>query len=71
MTVEKASIASHPSFEFERLYFYGCFSVFAVQFGTKAHKAAFTIKIRFGTIPKLYYSGPQKGEFDIVSFIYV
>ncbi|XP_029690063.1 beta-1,4 N-acetylgalactosaminyltransferase 1a isoform X2 [Takifugu rubripes] len=39
-----------------------------VQFGTKAHKAAFTIKIRFGTIPKLYYSGPQK-EYNISALV--
>lgn len=37
-----------------------------VQFGTKRHRALFTIKIGHGAIPKLYYPGPQKGEFEVM-----
>lgn len=36
-----------------------------VQFGTKGHRAFFTIKIGHTNVPKLYYPGPQKGEFEV------
>lgn len=62
--VTVASNALFPSLKIEMRKVVCLFST--VQYGTKGHETHFSIKIGHGTIPKLYYAGPQIGEFEIV-----
>ncbi|KAI3357422.1 hypothetical protein L3Q82_015857 [Scortum barcoo] len=40
-----------------------------VQFATKGHQSFFTIKVGHATIPRLYNSGSQKGEYNITALV--